>query len=111
MGSPWSRPVDTTAPNHQPSGFGLSFRTVSGSDVERIDIARIVEMHKLLEAIVEELFLEIRSRRLGGRALRRCHSDIAPRRGLHLAVARWGKLYPSRIRVDGTSEKAAQPSC
>src|SRR6516164_7276362 len=68
-------------------------------------------------AIVKELFLKVRYwtavgvdlASLGGGALRRCHRHVARRRGLHLAVASRGKLYPLRVRVDGASEKCAQP--
>ena len=92
--------------------FGLSFRTVSRGDLERVHIARIVEMNELLEtldvAIVEELFLEIGSGRLGRRTPRRCHRHIARRRRLHLAVAGWGVLYPLRVWIGGVSEKGAQ---
>src|SRR5258708_40010785 len=91
----------TSGIGQQSTFFGLSFRTVSRGDLERVHIARIVEMNELLEtldvAIVEELFLEIGPGRLGGGTLRRCHRHIARRRRLHLAVAGWGVLYPLRV--------------
>src|SRR5438132_6609264 len=60
--------------------FDRSFRAVSGSDVKRIYVARVVEVDELLQAldiaIVKELLLEVRPGRLGGGTLWRCHSPI-----------------------------------
>src|SRR6266480_5565691 len=78
--------------------FDRSIRAMSGSNVVRKPwfVARVVEVDELLQAldvaIVKELLLEIRPGRLGAWALWRCHSHIARRRHLHLAVGQWCKL-------------------
>src|SRR6266566_1548388 len=92
--------------------FCRSFRAVSGSDVKRIYVACVVEVDELLQAldiaIVKELLLEVRPGRLGGGTLWRCHSHIARRRNLHLAVGKWCKLSPSYVRVGGGTETASE---
>src|SRR5437667_899724 len=79
--------------------LGRSRRAVSGGDIERIEIARIVEVHELLQAldvpIVEEPLLEEGPRRLGGTPWR-CHGCVARRHHLELAVDTRRKLYPGR---------------
>src|SRR5258705_4431790 len=91
--------------------LGRSRRTVSGGDIERIEIARIVEVHELLQAldvpIVEEPLLEEGPRRLGGTPWR-CHRRVARRHHLELAVDTRGKLCPVRVRVGGGAEPASE---
>ena len=57
---------------------------------ERLDVARVVEMYELLQAldvaVVKKFFLEIGAGGLCGWALWRSERDIARRRRLHLAV-------------------------
>src|ERR1700746_621388 len=83
--------------------FCRSCRAVPGGDVEFKLVARVVEVDELLQAfditVVKELFLEVRPGCFGSGALWWCHSHIARRRHLHLAVGSWGKLYPGRVRV------------
>src|SRR6266404_5672997 len=94
--------------------FGLSFRAVPGSDVEGVDIARVVEVHELLQAldvaVVEELLLKVRPRSLGRGALRRSHGHVARRRRLHLAIRSWRKWCPIVIRAWPRAGTASQES-
>src|SRR5260370_25259733 len=75
----------------RPAGyfFDSSCWAVSASDVELKHVARVVEVHELLQAldiaVVEELLLEVRPRRLGSGTLWRCHGHIARRWHLHFA--------------------------
>src|SRR5207245_1697594 len=91
--------------------LGRSRRAVSGGDVEGIEIARIVEVHELLQAldvsIVEELLLEVGPWRLGGTPWR-CHGRVARRGHLELAVDARRKLRPGRVRVGGGTEAASE---
>src|SRR4029077_5598106 len=83
--------------------FGCPRGAVPGSDGERINIARVVEVHELLQAldvaVVEELLLEVRPGSLGGRTLWWRQGYVARRRGLHSAVRSRRKLCPSIIRA------------
>src|SRR5207244_9357958 len=92
--------------------LGRSRRAVSGGDVEGIEIARIVEVHELLQAldvpIVEELLLEVGPWRLGGGTLCRCHGHVARRGHLELAVDTRRLRYPGRVRVGGGTEAASE---
>src|SRR6266852_6290219 len=100
----------------RPAGNPLdsSGRAVSGCDVvrKRGFVTSIVEMYKLLQAldvaVVKELLLKVRPGGLGGGTLRRCHSHIARRRHLHLAVDRWCEFSPSNVRVGGGTETASE---
>src|ERR1700737_3328888 len=70
--------------------FGRSWRAMSGSERIRILVARIVEMHELLQtlnvAVVKEPLLEVWPGGFGGRTLRRWHGHVARRSHLHLAA-------------------------
>src|SRR6266550_4711935 len=96
--------------------FDRSIRAVSGSNVERKPrfVAGVVEVDELLQAldvaVVKELLLEVRPRRLGGGTPRRFHSHIARRRHLHHAVVKWCKLSPSYIRAGPGTKTASQES-
>ncbi len=94
--------------------FGRSCRAMSGSDVKRIYVAGVVKVNELFQAldvaVVKEFLLEVRPGRLGARTLWRCHSHIARRRRLHLAVDSWCKLSPSYIRVGPGTETASEES-
>ena len=57
---------------------------------------------------MKELLLEIRPGRLGGGTLWRCHSHIARRRDLELAVDTWCKSSPARVRVGSGAETASE---
>src|SRR5260370_1906862 len=101
----------------RPAGsfFDSSCWAVSASDVELKHVARVVEVHELLQAldiaVVEELLLEVRPRRLGSGTLWRCHGHIARRSHLHFAEVGGRELCPTRVRVvAGTSsEEQSQP--
>src|ERR1700758_1969668 len=110
---------------HRPAGHPLNrpWWAVSGSDrVGKLGVARIVEVHQLLEAldvaVVEEFLLEVRYRLpvrvgqagLGGGTLRRGHCHIAHRGHLELAVNHWCQLYPVLVWVGGGAETASQES-
>jgi len=93
--------------------FGRSRRTVSRGDVKRVDVACVVEMYELLQAldvaVVEELFLEVRSRSVGASgALCRHQSYIACRRGLHLAIGTGCELPPGLVWAGPGSVTAPQ---
>src|SRR4029077_19424519 len=94
--------------------FRRSRRAVSRRHREAQQVARIVEVDELLQAfdvaIVEELLLEVRSGRLGGRTLWRCHAHVARRRHLELAVDIRGLRYPRRVRVGTGTETASEES-
>ena len=73
------------------SGLGQqsTFSVVPGGQCPEVtsnakDVARIVEVDELLQAldvaVVKELLLEVRPGRLGGGTLWRCHGHIARRR-------------------------------
>ena len=87
-----------------------------GSDVELKceNVARVVEVHELLQAldvaIVEELLLEVRSWSLRGRTLWWHQGDVARRRRLHLAIRSWRKLCPCIIRACPRAGTASQES-
>jgi hypothetical protein len=85
-----------------------------GGDVERIYVARVVEVDELLQAldvaVVKELLLKVKPGRLGGGTLWRCHSDIARRRHLHFAVVKRCKLSPTRVRAGPGTETASEKS-
>src|SRR5882762_2704628 len=70
--------------------FGFPCWAVPGSDVKGKDIARVVEVDELLQAldvaVVEERLLEVRPGSLGGRTLWWHQSDIAGAGRLHFAV-------------------------
>src|SRR5437588_7593259 len=63
--------------------FDRSIRAMSGSDVECIHVAGVVEVDQLLQAldvaVVKELLLEVRPGCLSGGTLWRCHTHIARR--------------------------------
>src|SRR5437868_4949326 len=92
--------------------FDRSIRAMSGSDVECIHVAGVVEVDQLLQAldiaVVKELLLEVRPGRLGSGTLWRCHSHIARRRDLELAVDSWCKSSPARVRVGSGTETASE---
>ena len=96
--------------------FGFPRWAVSRGDVERVDVARVVEVDELLQAldvaVVEELLLEVRLpyAGFGGGALWRRHGDIARRGCLHLAVRSWRKLCPIVIRACPRAETASEES-
>ena len=94
--------------------FGRSFRAMSGSDRIGILVARIVEMHELLQAlnvaVVKEPLLEVRPGGFGGRTLWRCHCHVARRRHLHLAVDSRCVLPPTRVRGGTGTEPASEES-
>src|SRR3984893_7120037 len=87
---------------------------MSGSDRIRILVARIVEMHELLQAlnvaVVKDPLLEVWPGGFGGRTLWRCHSHIARTRHLHLAVDTWRGLSPIRVRVGPRAKAAPEES-
>src|SRR6201987_299546 len=110
---------------HRPAGHPLNrpWWAMSGSDwIGKLGVARIVEVHQLLEAldvaVVEEFLLEVRYRLpvrvgqagYGGGTLRRRHRYIAHRGHLELAVNHWCKLYPVLVWVGGGTETASQES-
>src|SRR5260370_24391369 len=79
-----------------------SRRAVPIRDVERIHVARVVEMYELLQtldiAVVKESLLEVRRRAgLGGGTLWRCHGHIACSRHLEFAVGSFRILCPTRV--------------
>src|SRR5258707_1994945 len=93
----------------RPAGyfFDSSCWAVSASDVELKHVARVVEVHELLQAldiaVVEELLLEVRPRRLGSGTLWRCHGHILRRSHLHFAEGCGRGMCSNRIRgVAGT---------
>src|SRR5438132_12384708 len=94
--------------------FGCSCRAVSGSNIERIHVARVVEVDELLQAldvaVVKKLLLKVRPGRFRGGTLWRCHSHIARRRHLHLAVDTSCKFPPSHARV-GPGTGTASEEC
>src|SRR5581483_10587325 len=91
--------------------FSCSCRTVTRRNVVGVNVARVVEMHQLLQAfdiaIVEELLLEVRSwlavrvplASFGGGTLRRRQSHVARGRRLHLSVSEPRKSSPRSVRV------------
>jgi len=97
-----------------PAVYFLCFvrRTMPGSHGEREDVARIVEMYELFQAldiaIVKELFLEVRPRCFGCGTLRGRHGDVARRGRLHSAVPGWCKLCPLRIRIGPRAGTASE---
>src|SRR6202035_2352741 len=102
-----------------PAGYPLdcSFRAVSRSDrVGKAGVARVVEMHELLQAldvaVVKERLLEVRfpGASFGGGTLRWCHCHIAHRGHLKLAVNTWCKLYPVPVWVGAGAETTSQES-
>src|SRR6266851_8110928 len=94
--------------------FDRSCRAMSGSDVERkfLYVTCVVEVDELLQAldvaVVKELLLKVRSRRLGGGTPWRRHSHIACRRYLHLAVGSGCLSSPSVVRAGPGTEAASQ---
>src|ERR1700730_15947565 len=85
---------------------------MSGSDRIRILVARIVEMHELLQAlnvaVVKEPLLEVWPGGFGGRTLWRRHGHLARRRHLHLGVDHRGVLPPTHIWVGTRTEPASE---
>src|SRR3981081_446997 len=77
-------------------------------------VARVVEVDELFQAldvaVVKELLLEVGSRRLGRRTLWWCHSHIARRRHLHLAVGGWCKFSPTQVRVGSGTKNTTEES-
>src|SRR5712692_2489449 len=94
--------------------FGFSCRAVPRSYREGVYVARIIEVHELLQAldvaVVEELLLEVRSWSLRGRTLWWYQGDVACRRRLHLAIRSWRKLCPCIIRACPRAGTASQES-
>src|SRR5260370_8127302 len=91
--------------SRRPAGylFDGSGRAVSGLDREPEIVARIVEVHELLQtldvAIMEELLLEVGAWGLGGWTLWRRERHIARRRDLHFAVDNCRDLSPTHVRI------------
>src|SRR6266481_6100251 len=88
-------------------------RTMPGSySGKRKSVSGVVEVHQLLQAldvaIVEEFFLEVRSWRLRGGTLRRCHRHISCRRRLHPSIVEWRELCPIVIRACPRAETASE---
>src|SRR5205807_5092022 len=89
-----------------PAGSALKSR-------EGVHVARVVEVYELFQAldvtIVEELFLEVRSRSIGAaRALCRYHRHVASRRCLHSTVLLWCVLSPTLVGAGPSTETASQ---
>src|SRR3989440_12738426 len=94
--------------------FDRSIRAMSGSDVECIHVAGVVEVDQLLQAldvaVVKELLLEVRPGRLGSGTLWRGHSDIVRGRNLHFSVVKRCKFFPSYILACPGTKNASQES-
>src|ERR1700733_8273120 len=95
--------------------FGCSCRAVAAFNGRiPIDVARIVEMDQLLQAlnvaIMEKLLLEVRPWGFGGRALRRRQAHVARCHSLHLTIRSLCEWKPRRVGIRSGAETASQES-
>src|SRR6201987_1621397 len=104
---------------HRPAGYSLDRSCGAMTRSDRVGIAgiaRVVEMHELLQAfdvaVVKERLLEVRLPGAGfGRGtLLWCHCHIAHRGHLELAVNTWCKLYPVPVWVGAGAETTSEES-
>src|SRR6202011_1752878 len=90
--------------------LSLSCWAVPGSDGEGVDIACVIEMHELLQAldvaVVKELLLEVRPWCFCSGTLWRRHGHIAHRRHLLSAVHPRRQSCPSPVRIGRRAEAA-----